>query len=101
MGQLVFAESVDAVIALSDTRARAVMEWFSLVEPMVPGSHPAVVSFDNVREQQYPFSISSVDFGFDRLGYVAAHIIIGDTYAKVGPNRSVSAIPTLNHTCTV
>jgi len=73
-------KQVTAIIAPNDAYALAYYQWFLEAGIDIP-RHLSMVSFDNAPEAA-PFPISSVDFGFGRLGYQAAHILIGDIPVK-------------------
>jgi DNA-binding transcriptional regulator YhcF (GntR family) len=67
---------VTALLCLNDSVAIDYLFWLKAVGIEAP-RHLSLVSFGNIVESaMYP--ISSIDFGFDRLAYLAAHILIGD-----------------------
>jgi len=65
-----------AIISLNDKLAHLQYLWLRLAGVDVP-RHLSMVSFDNIPESII-FPISTVDFGFTRLGYLAAHILLDD-----------------------
>jgi len=69
-------EKVTALIALNDTIARKLFLWLLSAEIAVPGKM-SLISFDNIIDSRI-FPIATIDTGFSRLGYLAAHLFIGD-----------------------
>ena len=69
-------EGATAIVALSDRMARDYYFWFKSIGVEIP-RHLSLISFDNVPDS-ITFPISTIDFGFARLGYLAAHIFIDD-----------------------
>jgi DNA-binding LacI/PurR family transcriptional regulator len=67
---------VTALFALNDRFARGYFFWCKAVGVEIPGDL-SMVSFDNIPDS-VALPISTVDFGFSRLGYLAAHAFIGD-----------------------
>jgi DNA-binding LacI/PurR family transcriptional regulator len=65
-----------ALIALNDIMAREYYYWFTALGIDIPRDC-SLVSFDNIPASML-LPVSTVDFGFERLGYLAAHIMIGD-----------------------
>ena len=73
---LLSVHGATALLAASDRFAREYRSWCTYLGAAIP-EHVSVVSFDN--EQASACSpISTVDFGCARLGYLAAHMMIGD-----------------------
>ncbi len=64
------------LVALNDRFAREYYYWFKALGIEIP-RHISLISFDNELSGLYQ-PITSVDFGFARLAYLAAHILIGD-----------------------
>jgi len=81
---------VTALIALSDRMAREYHYWLTSVGITIPDDL-SIVSFDNSRSSVI-FPISTVDFGFPRLGYLAAHILINDVAVKADATGSIAGI---------
>jgi len=76
LARLVREHGPTALIALNDIMAREYYYWFTALGIDIPGDI-SLVSFDNIPASML-LPVSTVDFGFERLGYLAAHIIIGD-----------------------
>ena len=75
MAQLRGTEAT-AIVAPSDQYAFAYFQWLRMVGISLP-EHMSLVSFGNIPEAvSYP--VSTIDFGFENLGYLAAHHLIGD-----------------------
>jgi len=66
----------------------------------VPGEL-SLVSFDDRLEEVYPYAISSVNFGFEELGYTAFHIMPGDISIRPDGQRTMHAKCRLNHCATI
>jgi hypothetical protein len=82
-----------ALIALNDWRAHQYLVWFRNAGLRIP-EDMSIVSFDNLAESE-TVPISTVDFGFARLGYLAAHILIGDIPVKADKQGNIAGICTL------
>jgi len=54
----------------------------------------SMVAFDNIPES-INFPVSTIDFGFERLGYLAAHIFIGDISISADKNGAIPGACTL------
>ena len=65
-----------AFIAPNDAFAQEYFFWFSSLGIKIP-EDISIVSFDNNLDTHL-LPLSTVDFGFQRLGYQAAHLFIGD-----------------------
>lgn len=77
---MLLKEGATAIIAANDYTARDYYYWFQLMGIPMPRDM-SLVSFDNMPEfVTHP--ISSIDFGLGRLGYLAAHLLIGDIPVK-------------------
>lgn len=96
LAPFIFDQGVTAIIAPNDEQANVICQWLSAIGLRFP-EDISVISFDDNLARQYPFAISSVNFGFDRLGYLAGHCIMRDISVKVGAERSVSVMPVINH----
>jgi DNA-binding transcriptional regulator YhcF (GntR family) len=69
-------KGVTAVIALNDGMARELYLWSRYAGLRIPGD-VSIISFDNsVDCRNIP--VTTIDFGFAQLGYLAAHALIGD-----------------------
>jgi DNA-binding LacI/PurR family transcriptional regulator/DNA-binding transcriptional regulator YhcF (GntR family) len=69
-------QGVTALISSDDALAREHYFWCRCAGVDIP-RHLSMVSFDNLAESAI-VPVSTVDFGFARLGYLAARILIGD-----------------------
>jgi DNA-binding LacI/PurR family transcriptional regulator/DNA-binding transcriptional regulator YhcF (GntR family) len=69
-------KGVTAIIALNDGMARELYLWSRYAGLRIPGD-VSIISFDNsVDCRNIP--VTTIDFGFAHLGYLAAHALIGD-----------------------
>lgn len=84
---------VTALIAASDRFAREYYSWGNFFGVNMP-EHLSIVSFDN-EQASACFPISTVDFGCARLGYLAAHIMIGDINVHADRSGSIAGTCTL------
>jgi DNA-binding LacI/PurR family transcriptional regulator len=67
-------------MAMNDLMAREYYFWLKFLDIRI-GKQVSLVSFDNLPDSViYP--VSTIDFGFARLGHCAAHIIVGDLPVK-------------------
>jgi DNA-binding transcriptional regulator YhcF (GntR family) len=82
-----------ALIALNDRMALEYYHWFSAVGISIPKDF-SILSFDNMLGSMF-FPISTIDWGFERLGYLAAHTIIGDIAVHAGRDGAVGGPCTL------
>jgi DNA-binding LacI/PurR family transcriptional regulator/DNA-binding transcriptional regulator YhcF (GntR family) len=74
-------ESKATVLAcLNDRMAREYYFWLKALGIQVPADM-SMLSFDNIPEASM-FPISTIDWGFERLGYLAAHILVDDIPVK-------------------
>jgi hypothetical protein len=71
---------VTAILTQNDSLAVTCYYWLNAIGVSVPG-HISLLSFGN-DEILHPLPISSIDFGFDRLGYAAFHLILDDVPVK-------------------
>ncbi len=69
-------EGVTAILALNDAMALDYHEWFRAVGIEIPDKI-SLMSFDN-RSESVVAPISTIDFGFYRLGFLAAHLFLRD-----------------------
>lgn len=100
LGPFVLFPGLTAVIAPNDKHARQFFRWFTAAGIQIP-QDLSLVSFDDRQEVTWPHAISSVNFGFDSLGYTAFHALLGDVPVKTDRWRSVSAKSRLNHSATI
>jgi DNA-binding LacI/PurR family transcriptional regulator len=85
-----------ALIVPDDRRARHLCEWLTITGIELP-REMTVVSFDARCASVYPYSVSSVDFGLDHLGYQAFHAITRDVSLYPDASRSLAGRCRLNH----
>jgi len=90
---LLVQQGVTAILALNDGMAREIYLWTRYVGLSVPRD-VSIISFDNSVECRN-FPVSTIDFGFSRLGYRAAHVFIGDIPVKADRYGNVPGICTL------
>jgi DNA-binding LacI/PurR family transcriptional regulator len=79
---LLSTKGLSALVALNDGMAIEIHLWLKFAGIRVPRDL-SIVSFDNAIDY-YHLPISTVDFGFARLGYQAAHVFIGDIPVRSG-----------------
>jgi DNA-binding LacI/PurR family transcriptional regulator len=82
-----------AVISANDRIAHLFWLFAKAAGIPVPG-RLSMVSFDNLPESIY-FPITTIDFGFARLGYLAAHILLDDLPASADRQGTIAAVPQL------
>lgn len=89
-----FKQEATAIVALNDSAALEFFTWARAVRLSIP-RYLSLVSFDNS-----PFfsslPISTVDIGFRQLGYLAAHLFIGDIPVRVDRNGDLPCNPRLS-----
>jgi hypothetical protein len=100
LGAFLMVPELTAFIAPSDTYAAQVYRWLLFAGMRVP-EDLSLVSFDDRLEETYPHSISSINFGFDQLGFAAFHAMLGDIPVKVDKWLSVAAVARINHVGTL
>ena len=100
LGALVTHPGLTALIAPSDRHARFYYRWLQAAGIRVPHDL-SLISFDDRQERLYPYSISSVNYGFDDLGFVAFHLLLGDMPVKPDALRSVKSRCRINHLATM
>jgi hypothetical protein len=80
-----------AVVAPNDAMARDLLRWITGAgKPL--GRELSLLSFDNYWALQ-PLSVTTIDFGFDNLGYAAFHFLQGDIPVRQSPAGHVPARP--------
>jgi DNA-binding LacI/PurR family transcriptional regulator len=84
---------VTAIVAPNDRLAHAYYLWCKDAGIEIPRGL-SLVGFDNLPES-VGFPVASIDFGFARLGYLAAHILIGDIPVNENHEGVIAGIPTL------
>ena len=86
-------KGVSALLALNDAMAREYYLWCKAIGIAIPRDL-SIISFDNLPESIF-FPVSTIDFGFSRLGYLAAHLIIGDISVQTDRSGAVAGTCTL------
>jgi DNA-binding LacI/PurR family transcriptional regulator len=82
-----------AILPLNDWIAANDYHWFRGVGVSIP-SELSLLSFDNERRWEFlPFS--SIDFGLTDLGYLAAHVFVGDIPIACDRQGNVAGKPRL------
>ena len=85
-----------AIIALNDWLAHQLFIWCYVAGIDVPGAM-SIISFDNDPITK-TFPVSTVDFGFARLGYCAARLLCGARLSEADREGNVPGICTIvNH----
>jgi hypothetical protein len=82
-----------ALICLNDRMAREYYFWLKAVGIRVP-QDISLISFDNTFDSAL-LPVSTVDFGFQQLGYQAAHLFIGDLPVRGDRNGNIAGACTL------
>jgi len=82
--------NVTAIIALNDFCAQQLCIWCSAAGIDIPGDL-SVISFDNEPNTRM-FPISTIDFGFSRLGYCAARTLCGAAVADADRDGNIPGI---------
>lgn len=90
LASLVLNKSVTAIIALNNELARKYYYWFKLARIDIP-ARLSMISFDDTPES-VTFPITTIDFGLSRLGYLAAHIMIGDIPVKADREGKIPGV---------
>jgi DNA-binding transcriptional regulator YhcF (GntR family) len=62
-----------------------------------PSRIRSLVSFDDCLDVLFPYQVSSVNVGFDLLGYKAFHFLLGDIPLRIGRSRSIDALARITH----
>jgi hypothetical protein len=91
---LLLTPSISAVICPNDLIGRGFLRWLRTLAIDVPGGC-SVISFDN-RLQSMPIELTSVDPGFELLGYRGFHAILGDVPVRRDRNGVITAEPRVN-----
>jgi len=100
LGALVTHPGLTALVAPADRHAKLYYRWLQTAGIKVP-QELSLISFDDRQERLYPYSISSVNFGLDELGYSAFHLLLGDSPLKPDALRSVKSRCRINHLATM
>jgi len=72
----VLRRNVTAIVAVNDSAAQEYYIWLLAAGLGVP-RNISLIAFDNL-PSAFLYPITTIDFGFQQLGYLAAHIAIGD-----------------------
>jgi hypothetical protein len=100
LGAMIARHNPTALIAPDDQRAHDCYRWLLAANIPVP-ARMSLVSFDDNLDKLYPYPISSVNFGFDYLGYACFHALLGDRTVRMDRWNSIGAQPRINHTGTI
>jgi DNA-binding LacI/PurR family transcriptional regulator len=68
--------------------------WWADAAGIEVPRHLSIVAFDNVGESE-ALPLTTVDFGFARLGYLAAHVLIGDIPVRADEAGNIPGTCTL------
>ena len=79
---------ITALLAANDFSAIEYHEWLAAAGIDVPKGL-SLASFGNTA-QSAPYPISTIDFGFSRLGYLAAHVFVGDIPVRADKNGAIA-----------
>jgi DNA-binding LacI/PurR family transcriptional regulator/DNA-binding transcriptional regulator YhcF (GntR family) len=86
-------KGITALLAVNDLAALEYLHWFREAGIRAP-QDISLLSFDNIPDlMAYP--LSSIDFGFRRLGYLAARIFIGDVPVSADKQGNIPGVCTL------
>jgi hypothetical protein len=80
-----------AVIAARDQLAQTFVRWFVRAHVDIP-SRMSIISFDNEFLAD-SLCLTSVDFGFEELGYQAFHALLGDVPTRRTRDGNIAARP--------
>jgi hypothetical protein len=100
VGPFILTPGLTAIIAPNDKHARQIFRWLAAAGIRTPHDL-SLLSFDDRQDVTWPHAISSVNFGFDSLGYAAFHALLGDIPVKVDAWRSVATVARVNHLGTI
>jgi DNA-binding LacI/PurR family transcriptional regulator len=82
-----------AILSLNDLMARELYLWTTYTGTRVPGDLSIVTLDNSLTCRNIP--VSTIDFGFARLGYLAAHILIGDIPVQADKDGNIPGRPML------
>jgi len=97
---LVNLHDTTAILAPNDRQARRMFQWLRACGVHVPG-RLSLLSFDDCFEHQYPFPVSSINFGFERLGRVTVSILHGEHGGILKADRGLAVPCFLNHRASI
>jgi DNA-binding transcriptional regulator YhcF (GntR family) len=86
-------QGITALISMNDRIAYEQYWWCQTAGIHVP-RRLSQISFDHMPEGD-GMPITTIDFGFSRLGYLAAHAVIGDIKVKADRIGNIAGIPIL------
>ncbi|MBD3321068.1 MAG: GntR family transcriptional regulator [Chitinivibrionales bacterium] len=84
-----------AIIAPNDVFGREMHFWLEQIGISIP-SDLSLISFDNL-PFSVAFPISTIDFGFGKLAYLAAHALIGDIPVRADRKGQIGGTCTIAH----
>jgi DNA-binding LacI/PurR family transcriptional regulator/DNA-binding transcriptional regulator YhcF (GntR family) len=79
-----------ALIAMNDRVGMQYLWWASAAGVRIPRDL-SIIGLDNIPESEM-IGLTSVDCGFSRLGYLAAHVLIGDFEIKAQRNGDLPSL---------
>ncbi len=86
---------ITAILPSNYIDAEYMYHWLRFARADIPG-RLSIIAFDNYALQN-TFPISTVDFGFDYLGYQAFHAIVGDIPVKKSRAGHIPSKPVIHH----
>jgi len=90
LSSLLLEHGTTAFVGLNDRMAREYYFWLKALGIDIP-RQLSLIAFDNSPESTF-FPISTVDWGFERLGYLAAHIFIGDLQVRADRQGNIPGV---------
>lgn len=87
-------DGVTAIVAPNDQAANKILSWMLLAGVNYP-REVSVYGYDNSEIARIR-GISSVDFGFRQMGYIAAHVVLQNVIPKRSAHNSVIIHPMVN-----
>jgi len=91
--RLLIDRQVTALVALNDLMAREFFLWAQYAGIGIPSGF-SMIAFDNLSRCRH-FPVTTIDFGLARLGYLAAHVLIGDIPVHADKNACIRGQPIL------
>jgi len=86
-------DGASAIVALNDRLAAHLYLYIRALGLSIPRD-VSIISFDN-EPLSTLLPISTIDFGFARLGYLAAHLYVGDIPLRAGRTGELGGVPNL------
>ncbi len=93
-------QDLTAILAPNDRLARRMFRWLRACGVDVP-NRLSLLSFDDCFEHQYPFPVSSINFGFERLGRLTVSILHGEHGGIQKADRGLAVPCFLNHRASI